>query len=95
MQVIVEPQVAILPNHTKKNVLSPEPYVRVYEVGLYVLYVTLTPLTQVNRNEDDQRMVKDPWGYLGIGSYVPIEVVNRALNIVTNLKREDEKAEEQ
>ena len=96
LPIILQPQVAILPNHTKKNVLSPEPYVRVYEVEVCMARaVTMPSLTQVNRNEDDQRMVRDPWGYLGIGSYVPIEVVNRALDIVTNLKMGDEKAEEQ
>ena len=82
-------QVAILPNRAKPGFIQTESIVQVFEVIFQIIFPETRYISQMHRNEKDQRVIGDPWSYLGINTFVYGSTAGKSVEAAQRLENEN------
>ena len=79
----------ILPNRAKPGFIQSGNIVQVFEVSHHLFSdPNKTNISQMERNRDDQRVIGEPWAYLGLNTFVYGSTVDKAIEAAQRLEKE-------
>ena len=79
----------VLPNRAKPGLIQSGNVVQVFEVSHHPFSgPNNTHICQMKRNNDDQRVIGEPWAYLGVNTFVYGSTVDKAIEAAQSLEKE-------